>query len=179
MRWRNSPTGFGLTTRLLHWAMAVLVLGQIALGLQIAAMQLALANLWLFGLHKTIGFVLLSLVLLRLLWHRFSPPPPSLGNAASLPNRAARVAHVLIYLCLILIPMSGWIASAATGIDVVIFGRITLPVIAPVSERWENTGFFIHNSTTKLLMVLLGAHVCGALWRAIKRDGTLRRMMKG
>ena len=72
-----------------------------------------------------------------------------------------------------------WVASAATGLDVVIFNQITLPVIAPVSEAWENTGFFIHNSATKLLMALLVAHIAGAALRAFKGDGTLSRMIKG
>ena len=179
MRWRNTATGFGLITRLLHWAMAALILAQIPLGLKIATMQLGLANLWLFGLHKTIGFVALILVLIRLVWHRISPPPPPLGVADSLPNRAARAVHALIYTCLIVLPLSGWVASAATGLDVVIFNQITLPVIAPVSEAWENTGFFIHNSATKLLMALLVAHVAGAALRAFKGDGTLSRMIKG
>ena len=179
MRWRNTPTGFGLISRLLHWAMAALILAQIPLGLQIATMQLGLANLWLFGLHKTIGFVALILVLIRLVWHRITPPPPPLGDARSLPNRAARAVHVLIYACLVIIPLSGWVASAATGLDVVIFNQITLPAIAPVSEAWENTGFLIHNATTKLLMALLLAHIAGAALRALKGDGTLRRMIRG
>ena len=179
MRWRNTPTGFGLISRLLHWAMAALILAQIPLGLQIATMQLGLANLWLFGLHKTIGFVALILVLIRLVWHRITPPPPPLGDARSLPNRAARAVHVLIYACLVIIPLSGWVASAATGLDVVIFNQITLPAIAPVSEAWENTGFLIHNATTKLLMALLLAHIAGAALRTVKGDGTLRRMIRG
>lgn len=179
MRWQNTPSGFGLITRLLHWAMAALILAQIPLGLKIATMQLGLANLWMFGLHKTIGFVALILVLIRLVWHRISPPPPPLGDADSLANRAARAVHALIYACLVIIPLSGWVASAATGLDVVIFNQITLPVIAPVSEAWENTGFFIHNSATKLLMALLVAHVAGAALRAFKGDGTLSRMIKG
>lgn len=179
MRWRNTPNGFGLISRLLHWTMAALILAQIPLGLKIATMQLGLANLWLFGLHKTIGFVALILVLIRLLWHRISPPPPPLGDARSLPNRAARAVHALIYACLVIIPISGWVASAATGLDVVIFNQITLPAIAPVSEAWENTGFLIHNSATKLLMALLVAHIAGAALRALKGDGTLSRMIRG
>lgn len=179
MRWRNTATGFGLITRLLHWAMAALILAQIPLGLQIATMQLSLANLWLFGLHKTIGFVALILVLIRLLWHRISPPPPPLGAVNSLPNRAARAVHALIYTCLLVIPLSGWVASAATGLDVVIFNSVTLPAIAPVSETWENMGFFIHNTATKLLMALLVAHIAGAALRALKGDGTLGRMIRG
>lgn len=179
MRWRNTPTGFGLISRLLHWTMAALILAQIPLGLQIATMQLGLANLWLFGLHKTIGFVALILVLIRLVWHRISPPPLPLGDARSLPNRAARAVHALIYTCLLIIPISGWVASAATGLDVVIFNQITLPAIAPVSEAWENTGFLIHNATTKLLMALLAAHIAGAALRAVKGDGTLSRMIRG
>lgn len=179
MGWRNTPRRFGRVTRLLHWGMAALILAQLPLGLRIATMKLSLANLWLFGLHKTLGFTVLGLVLIRLIWHRISPPPPPLGDPDSLPNRAARAVHGLIYLCLVVAPVAGWIASAATGLDVVIFGQITLPAIAPVSEAWEKTGFFIHNTSVKLLMALLAAHVSGAVWRGVKRDGTLRRMTTG
>ncbi|MBC7476835.1 MAG: cytochrome b/b6 domain-containing protein [Pseudorhodobacter sp.] len=76
----NSPTQFGLVSRLIHWAMAALILGMLLLGTRLGEMQPGLANLWLYGLHKTGGFVALSLVVLRVVWHRISPPPAPLGS---------------------------------------------------------------------------------------------------
>ena len=57
-------------------ALAVLaMLAMLVLGTVIAGMEVGLANLWLFGLYKAIGITLLALVLVRLFWHRISPPP--------------------------------------------------------------------------------------------------------
>lgn len=179
MAWRNSATGFGLVTRALHWGMAALVIGMLVLGTRIAAMEPGLATLWLYSLHKSLGFLVLGLALLRLVWHRISPPPLPIGPVASWETRAARVVHGLIYLCLLAIPVTGWIASSATGIDVMILDRWTVPRIAPVSEAWETAFFAAHGVLTKALIGLLALHVGGALLRGIRQDGTIERMIGG
>ena len=73
-------------------------------------------------------------------------------------------------------PLSGWIASSATGIDTVIFNTFTLPRIAPVSERWAEVGFQVHGAIGFILAVLVFLHVAGAV---VRRDGTLSRMVRG
>lgn len=179
MAWRNSADGFGLLTRLLHWGMAVLLLGMLLLGNQLASLQPGLANLWLYGLHKGMGAVVLALVLLRLLWHRISPPPPPIGNPKDIEVRLARAAHLAIYLLMLAIPLSGWVASSATGLDVLLFDRWKLPAIAPVSELWEKRGFALHGVLAWALVALIGLHVLGAFKRQIAGDGTLTRMIRG
>jgi cytochrome b561 len=179
MPWRNTANSFGLFSRLLHWTMALAVIAMLALGTVIANMQPDLSTLWLYGLHKTIGIIILSLVVIRLIWHRISPPPPPIGAASAWETRAARAAHVLFYILLIAIPLSGWFASSATGIDVMLFDRWVLPPIAPVSELWEKRGFAVHGVLTKALFGLIIIHVLAALKRQIEGDGTLTRMIKG
>ncbi|MFC3180721.1 cytochrome b [Cypionkella sinensis] len=177
--WRNTPTRFGLTTRLLHWLMAALILTLLVLGTVLVRIQPDLSTLWLYGLHKTLGLCALTLALIRLIWHRISPTPAPIGPPNQWANRAARAVHVALYLLMLAIPLSGWIASSATGLDVVIFGQITLPAITHTSESLENAGFAIHGILTKLLMALLLAHIAGASLRGLKHDGTLRRITKG
>lgn len=177
--WRNTPTRFGLTTRLLHWLMAALILVLLILGTVLVRMQPDLSTLWFYGLHKTLGLCTLTLAIVRLIWHRISPPPTPIGPPNQWANRAARAAHIALYLLMLAIPLSGWIASSATGLDVVIFGQITLPAITTTSETIENAGFSIHGILTKLLMALLLAHIAGATLRGLKHDGTLRRITKG
>lgn len=179
MAWRNSATGFGLATRLLHWSMMLLIIGMLILGTKIADMQPNLSNLYLYGVHKTFGFAVLALTLIRIVWHRVSPPPPPIGDPKLWTNRLARLVHALIYVCLIAIPISGWIASSATGLDVLLFDRIPLPAIAPVSELWEKNGFLAHSVLTKVLMGLLAGHILGAMLRGVKQDGTIARMISG
>jgi cytochrome b561 len=176
---RNSPDGFGIVSRALHWTMAALVIVMLALGTRIADMQPDLSTLWLYDLHKSLGFVVLALALIRLIWHRISPPPLPIGAPSAWGTRLARAAHILFYCLLIAIPMSGWIASSATGIDVMLFDRWVLPAIAPVSEQWEQRGFALHGALTTGLFFLILVHVMAALKREMEGDGTLTRMIKG
>ncbi len=179
MRLANTADSFGLVSRVIHWGMALGVLGMLALGLWIEDMQPALSNLWLYSLHKSIGLILLALVLLRILWHRISPPPGPIGPAGGPGQRLARAAHLALYALMVAIPVSGYIASSATGIDMMLFDRWVLPPLAPASEAWERAGFAAHGLLTKLLMAVVLLHVAGALRRALAGDGTLRRMLRG
>lgn len=172
----NSTTDFGWVTRVIHWVMALGVLAMLGLGSYVARMEVGLSNLWLFGLHKSIGLMLLALLILRLLWHLFSPPPPSLPTDAAWKDRAARATHRAFYLLLIAVPLSGWVGSGATGLDVLLFETVRLPPLAPVSEQWEETAFMVHFVLTKVLAALAILHIAGALTRG---DGTLRRMVRG
>jgi cytochrome b561 len=179
MRLTNTSDGFGLVSRVIHWGMAIGVLGMLALGTRISDMQPGLSNLWLYSLHKSVGLILLALVLLRIVWHRLSPPPGPIGPAGGPEQRLARAAHLVLYALLIAVPLSGYVASSATGIDVMLFDRWVLPPLAPVSVAWEDAGFAAHDLLTKALIAVILLHVAGALHRVTRGDGTLRRMLRG
>lgn len=159
--------------------MAALIIAQIPLGLYIADVKPTLATLWLYGLHKTLGITALALILARILWHLYSPPPAPLGPPDALETRLARMGHKAIYALCIFIPLAGWVASSATGLDVIIFNRWMLPALAPVSEAWEETGFSIHAWSAKFLILALMAHLAGVVRRVWLKDGTLSRMLTG
>ena len=158
--------------------MAVLVIGQLALGLRIVTMTPGLSGLWLYGLHKTMGTLVLVLIVLRLQWHVVSPVPLPLGPPG-LPRLAARGAHRLFYGLLIALPLTGWAGSSATGLDIVIAERWILPPIISPSEAAEAFWFGMHGALAWALVALIALHVAGALLRARAGDGTLRRMLRG
>lgn len=176
----NRPDGFGPLTRALHWGMAAGILGMLAFGLTLVRMKMSLATVWLFGLHKSIGLTLLVLALLRLVWHRLSPPPGPLGGVPPVQLALARATHRALYVLMLAVPLSGWAGSAATGIDVVVFNIWTLPPIVPPSEAAAKALLTLHHWLTWALMAVLALHVAGALKRSlIARDGTLSRMVLG
>lgn len=176
MALRNSPERFGAITRALHWLMAAGILGTSVLGIVILRLTPSLSNIWLYGLHKTIGIVLLTAVLLRILWHWTSPTPDPMQSHGAARARLARWAHRAMYLLMLIVPLIGWAGSAATGIDVVIFGRWTLPPLVPPSVAAAKGLMALHHWLAITLLALVGLHVAGALSR---RDGTLRRMIRG
>lgn len=177
MRWRNGPDGYGLVSRILHWGMGLLIVVLLSLGFRLTTMQPDLSTLWLYGLHKTLGLTLLALVLLRLVWHAISRPPMPLATGWQV--TAARLGHGALYLLMLVIPLSGWVASSATGIDTLFADRWVVPSIAPVSPELEATAFAIHGIATKLLMSLLTLHVLAALQHEMAGQGTLTRMLRG
>ncbi|MCU0828687.1 MAG: cytochrome b/b6 domain-containing protein [Tabrizicola sp.] len=178
MQLRNGPQTIGLVTRLLHWGTMLLVVVMLALGNRIADMQPGLDNLWLYGLHKTLGFLVLALTLARIGWHIASPPPPPIGPR-DVAHWAARAAHWAFYALLLAIPLTGWAGSSATGIDVMIADRWTVPPLVEASAEAEAFWFRLHDILTKVLFGLVTLHMLAAFKREMDGDGTLTRMLKG
>jgi len=178
---RNGPETWGAVSRLLHWVMAAGLLAMLPFGLWLARTEPSLGTLWLYGLHKSLGITLLALALLRLHWHWISPPPYILSEGiAPWQLRLSDGVHRVLYVLMLAVPLAGWAASSATGIETVLFGRWTLPRFAPVSETWDRWGFALHLWLALTLAGLIAAHVAGALWRHWShRDATLRRMLGG
>jgi len=175
---KNGPDSFGLVSRMLHWGIMLLVISMLALGMRISDMQPGLANLWLYGLHKTLGITVLTLMLVRLGWHLLTPPPLPIGPKGPA-YWAARAAHWAFYGLLLVIPLTGWAGSSATGIDVVYAERWVLPPLVAPSAEAEAFWFRLHDILTKVLMGLIVVHMLGALQREMAGDGTLTRMLRG
>lgn len=174
----NQPDSFGLVSRALHWGIMLLVISMLALGLRISDMEPGLANLWLYGLHKTMGITVLTLMLVRLAWHLITPPPRPVGPRGAA-YWAARGVHWAFYALLVVIPLTGWAGSSATGIDVVFAERWVLPPLVSPSVEGEVFWFRLHDILTKVLMGLIVVHMLGALQREMAGDGTLTRMLRG
>lgn len=176
MAWKNSETAYGFPARILHWLLALLIIGLLAFGIYLAEARIAIADLYLYGWHKALGILALALIALRLVirFTNAAPSPPGPDNRQAI---IARSVHRLLYLLMVLMPLSGWIASSASAFPMSFFGLFPIPAIAPQSELVEDLFFAIHGISGKLLIVALILHVLGALHRQfIKRDGTLRRM---
>lgn len=178
MALRNGPDAFGLITRLIHWLMALLILAMFALGLRLTSMQPGLSNLWLYGLHKTVGITLLGLVILRIFWHLVSPPPQPVGPPGWM-RTFVKAWHWTLYALMIATPIAGWAGSSASGIDTVVFSRFTLPPLVAANETSEFVWFILHEIFAKTLIGMVIVHILGALKREMAGDGTLTRMLRG
>lgn len=177
-------TRYRLTQRLLHWLIAVLVLGLLMVGSLLGNLGfeglsdrvgLAITN-QLYGYHKTFGILLLILMVLRLVLRRVFAPPPYQPPLHWLERSASLAVHGLLYLALISMPILGWLATAAGDYPVQFFDW-TLPGLIGVDKALSETLFRLHAWLGWLILALVLAHVAGAIyhWR-IKRDGVMRRM---
>jgi cytochrome b561/polyisoprenoid-binding protein YceI len=182
---RNTKTSFGTVTRSFHWLTALVILtamplGLIANNLSSGPESIAL-KAQLFSLHKTIGVVAFFLGVARILWAFSQARPVPLHPERRLETLLAEAVHWLLYLSLVIVPLSGWIHHAAVdGFAPILwpFGQ-GLPFV-PKSETVANLAGMAHWLFTKLLAAAILLHVLGAVkHHLIDRDATLRRMARG
>jgi cytochrome b561 len=161
----------------LHWLMAVLILGLLALGIVMHEMPLSPLKLELYAWHKWFGITVLLLVWLRLAW-RLTHRPPALPATLSPPlQRLAHAWHALLYGLMIVIPLSGWLMSSAKGVQTVWFGLVPLPDLLGRDRELGDLLQQAHKLLNLLLLLTLAGHVLAALWHHfVLKDDTLRRM---
>lgn len=179
MRLRNDRERYGLAAVLLHWLVALTVFGLFGLGLWMTS--LTYYDPWYRqgpALHKSIGVVLFVVMLARLAWRLYSPPPSPLASHTPLERRAAHIVHGLLYLLLFTIMASGYLISTADGRAVEVFGLFSLPATLTAIPQQEDVAGAVHLTLAIALMVLVLLHIAGALkHHFIDRDRTLRRML--
>jgi cytochrome b561 len=108
---RNTLTSFGTVTRSFHWLTALVILtamplGLIANNLSSGPESIAL-KAQLFSLHKTIGVVAFFLGVARILWASSQTRPVPLHPDRRLETLLAEAVHWLLYLSLVIVPLSG------------------------------------------------------------------------
>jgi len=165
------------TASLLHWLIAALVLGMIAFGwwMQEIPKTPVGPRVNAYNLHKSIGKTVLLLMLWRALW-RGAHPPPDLPRMPPWQARLARGVHLLLYVCLFVQPVTGYLGSAYSGYPVKFFG-LTLPGWAAADPAIKDAMSVIHRGNSWVLVSALGLHLAGSLKHAvIDRDGSFRRI---
>ena len=161
----------------LHWLMAVLILGLLALGLYMHELPLSPQKLTLYSWHKWAGVTVFLLVWVRLLWRVMHRPPALPASMAPLMRLAAHAGHGVLYLLMVAIPLSGWLMSSAKGFQTVWFGVLPIPDLLGRDKALGDLLQQVHEALNVLLMLTLAGHVGAALWHHfVLKDDTLRRM---
>ncbi|MCA0042821.1 cytochrome b/b6 domain-containing protein [Celeribacter litoreus] len=181
----NTPTRYGAAARFFHWAIALLILFDLALGLigeatprnadTVARLQT------IYSVHKTLGVTVLFLAILRVIWAMTQPKPVPLHPDRKAETHLAEFVHWALYGAIFVMPLSGWITHAAeSGFAPILwpFGQ-GLPFV-PKSESVAHAAGAVHGLSAWIIYITVGLHVAGALKHAIiDRDGLLARMLKG
>jgi cytochrome b561 len=175
---RNTENRFGIAAILIHWLMALLIIGLLSLGLYMTRIPISAEKLKYFGWHKEFGVLVLMLVIVRLTW-RLTNQLPTLAELPSWERMAARVAHWMFYGFMFLLPITGWLMTSAAGLPPSFFGLFVLPSLVPPSDDQRILFAEIHEWLAYGLIATLCMHV-GATFKhyLIDRDQILQRMLK-
>lgn len=165
-------------SKLFHWLMALLIIGLIALGMYVEQLPFSPEKLKLISWHKWGGICALILVVIRLLWRGTRKPLPAIETIAPWQQLGASVTHVLLYLLMIAIPLSGWVMSSAKGVPTVLFGLWKLPDLVSRNLPLGDILMQVHWALNLLLIAILVLHIAAAVkHHYIDKDPVLRRML--
>ena len=176
---------YALIQRLLHWLIALMVLGVLAVGLIFAiydgfngtkaAFGADMTNLF-YKYHKTFGVLILGFMTVRIAVKLALGKPEYSQPLTKFEHAASNAVHGLLYLLLLAMPVLGWLATGASGFPVEFFNW-TLPPILSKDKELGALLYELHGICGWLILILVAAHIGAALkhW-LIKRDGLMARM---
>ena len=150
--------------RLLHWLMAVMLLGLIASGWFMASLdpEVAPYKYDIYFWHKSFGVVAMMLIILRIIIRLASRVPELPAGLPEHEKKLAHVAHGLLYLLMFFVPLSGLLMSDLGGHSIPLFG-LTLPDMFETNKELAGQLHSIHAFIPYVLLGIIALHILGAL----------------
>ena len=166
------------TAKALHWLMAILLFGLLALGFYMHDLPLSPEKLQLYSWHKWAGVTAFLLVWLRLFWRVTHRPPALPASMPKIMQLAAHAGHLLLYVLMIAIPLSGWLMSSAKGFQTVWFGVLPIPDLIGKHKETGDLLQTLHMGLNLLFVAVIAGHIGAALkHHFIDKDDILKRML--
>jgi cytochrome b561 len=170
------PARYTRTAIALHWVIALLIVALVSVGLYMTDLPRNTPERgWFFNLHKSLGVLAAAIILLRLAWRWRSGSPPDSLAIPSWQATTGRLNHGLLYLCMLLMPVSGYLGSSFGKFGVKFFG-LALPHWGWEDKRLQDIFVGMHHFIAPLFIALIGIHTAAALYHAYRRDGVFTRM---
>jgi cytochrome b561 len=171
---------YTFTARVLHWTTATLVLFMLPLGLVIANNWGGPLQDWLYDLHRSIGALLIPIILARLIYRLGHKPPPLPDDIPPWQQFVAEATHWSLYGLLIVQPFVGWIGVSAYPATIRVFGLFDLPSIWHEDRAFSDKVLFLHSLIGLAITLLAAAHIGAALQHHfVRKDRILARMLGG
>jgi cytochrome b561 len=179
---RNTTSNWGSVARAFHWILGLTIIGMLAYGWWMNHIPARPDRFFYRSIHADIGYLLLVLTALRLIWRAMNPTPALPADTSPLQRTAAWISHGALYLITFVVIMLGWAHSGARpqGDYGSFFGLFHVPQFT--SPDKANADFFEdwHIYAAYTLLALIVIHFGAAAWHHfIKRDRVTMRMVDG
>jgi cytochrome b561 len=163
--------------RILHWVMFILFAIIFVLGVTMVEFEECKGcEPWaMYNFHKSTGVLVFLLVLLRLVFRWTTRVPPHPPEIPTLNHRIAQGVVHIIYLLMILVPISGYALSNVHGYDVNLYG-IALPKLFPTNPEWEVMVDAAHTYLAYTFLGFIALHILGVIAHHIRGLEILRRI---
>ncbi|MEM1045785.1 MAG: cytochrome b [Pseudomonadota bacterium] len=172
---------YSATARLLHWITAIGVLTMIPAGIVMVQLEWGstLKNN-LYDYHRSVGAVLMVLIIVRIAYRLLYPPRPLPSDIPSWQHGIAKFVHVSLYALLLVNPFIGWVGTSAYPAKITVFWLFELPAIVEKNRPLSDFLLPIHGYLGLATAALVVLHLAGVFHHQfIRRDRILMRMVTG
>jgi len=168
---------YNRTARILHWLLAILLLGQLAFGWWLGDIpRNTPARGYFVNLHKSMGLLIGALILLRVVWRARFPAPALPDFVPHWQRRLARASHHALYVLMLLVAAAGYLASNFSKHGVKFFNTLVLPPWGVDNQQIYTLLNQTHKVAAAVLLGLIVLHVLAAMQHAWRRDGIFSRI---
>ena len=175
---KNSSQQWGLVSQALHWGMALLMILVIALGLIGQELPLSGEKIKIFVYHKSVGILILALVLLRIYWKLTQSQPQAAEGITPQQHKMAGMGHGVLYGLMLALPISGWLLNSAAGFPFKWMDLFAFPNIPGVGESLKGLFIQLHLYLFYILLVVVAGHAAMAVLHHFKfKHAVLTRML--
>lgn len=175
----DTPIRYGLVSILTHWLIALTYLGLFGVGWYMVTLDYY--DPWYTALphwHKSVGMLLLIIVLCRGIWRLTVNKPSTLKTHSNWAVKSSRVVHWLMGLGMLVILASGYLIPTAEGRGIAVFNWGTFPATFSLPDQEDLSGL-VHRYIAYFILGLSVLHAGAALkHHFIDKDDTLRRMLR-
>jgi cytochrome b561 len=178
---RNTTSSWGGAARWFHWLLAAVIIGMLAFGWWMNHIAARPDRFFYRSIHADIGYLVLLLTVLRLIWRGVNPTPALPSDTPPWQRLASRISHGALYAAVILVAMLGWAHSGArTPNYASFFGVFDVPQITSPDKAAAGVYEDRHIYMAYVLLALIVIHVAAAAWHHfVKRDRVTSRMIDG
>ncbi len=175
----DSKAGYGLITRLTHWLMALAIPALFVLGLWMVTLNYYSPYYRIApDVHRSVGMLLLFLLVLRFAW-RLASPKPDDAELSPFERAASNVVHWGFYPLLLALMMSGYLISTADGRPIEVFDWFSVPSLIQ-KKGLEDAAGEVHEVLAYVTIVLIVLHAGAALkHHFVDHSSILKRMWSG
>jgi cytochrome b561 len=161
----------------LHWLMAWLVIATYFIGLGMGEMPVGPDRIKMVGWHKWLGVTIAYVWVVRVIWRATHRAPPQPVGTPTWQIGVSHLVHLLLYILMIAIPLTGWLMSSAKGFTTNYFGLFDLPNLLEKDKALAESLKDVHGFLANSLMALVGLHIAAALkHQLIDKDNLMARM---
>lgn len=179
----NTSNRYGTVTKVLHWTVFLLLLNQfVVAGLMLTTEEwettAGFTQAALYEWHKSVGIVVFAVVCVRYIWRKLTPLPDWAPNLSAGERRAIHVVERVLYACLFVMPVSGFVFVMAGNFPVNFFGLGDLPNVVGHHPLLSRVAEWTHYVTAISLAASLSVHLMIVFFHEQQhRDGYIRRML--